>query len=207
MSSARVCRQWFSDRLLRALSHYGLVGLDPSPALEDALLRIFVAQQRREEQLPIVVALLEGPLSSTGLRETLDRFIESTRRRYPAIAGLARGVRYSRFDRPLIDRSRAEVSATMKQLAAGLLESTDERPELMDQLVACALPLRPILAEENLLADTESPGPLLAVLTRRYYKIRALRARAGRAGRPGRRVPRRVRPRRPHRARRRGPGP
>ena len=166
--------QWFSDRLLRALSHYGLVGLDPSPALEDALLRIFVAQQRREEQLPIVVALLEGPLSSTGLRETLDRFIESTRRRYPAIAGLARGVRYSRFDRPLIDRSRAEVSATMKQLAAGLLESTDERPELMDQLVDCALPLRPILAEENLLADTESPGPLLAVLTRRYYKIRAL---------------------------------
>ena len=168
--------QWFNDRLLRALSHYGVAGLDPSPALEDALLRIFVAQQRREEQLPIVVALLEGPLSSTGLRETLDRVIESTRRRYPAISGLARGVRYSRFDRPLIDRARSEVSATMKNLAAELLESTDERPERMDQLVACALPLGPILAEEGLLADTASPGPLLAVLTRRYYKIRDLRS-------------------------------
>ena len=168
--------QWFNDRLLRALAHYGVAGLDPSPALEDALLRIFVAQQRREEQLPIVVALLEGPLSSTGLRETLDRVIDSTRRRYPAISGLARGVRYSRFDRPLIDRARSEVSATMKDLAAELLESTDERPERMDQLVACALPLGPILAEEGLLPDAVSPGPLLAVLTRRYYKIRALRS-------------------------------
>ena len=168
--------QWFNDRLLRALAHYGVAGLDPSRALEDALLRIFVAQQRREEQLPIVVALLEGPLASTGLRETLDRVIESTRRRHPTIASLARGVRYSRFDRPLIDRARAEVSATMKQLAAGLLESTDPLPEQMDQLVACGLPLGPILAEEGLLADTESPGRLLAVLTRRYYKIRALRA-------------------------------
>ena len=33
---------------------------------------------------------------------------------------------------------------------------------------------RPILVEENLLAGTAAPGPLLAVLTRRYYKIRSL---------------------------------
>ncbi len=198
--------QWFNDRLLRALAHYGVAGLDPSPALEDALLRIFVAQQRREEQLPIVVALLEGPLSSTGLRETLDRVIDSTRRRYPAISGLARGVRYSRFDRPLIDRARSEVSATMKDLAAELLESTDERPERMDQLVACALPLGPILAEDG-------PAPRRGVA--RPSSGRADPAvlqdprpafRAGRASRPGRRVSRRVRPRRPHGARRRGPG-
>ena len=36
-------------------------------------------------QIPIAVALLEGPLASTGLRETLDRVIESTRRRHPTI--------------------------------------------------------------------------------------------------------------------------
>ena len=75
--------------------------------LAEALLRIFVAQQRRDEQLEIVVNLLEGPLSSDGLRETLDRLIDATRRRHPAIASLARGVRYSRFDRPLIDRARS----------------------------------------------------------------------------------------------------
>ena len=168
--------QWFSDRLLRALAHYGVTDLDPSPALEEALLRIFIAQQRREEQLPIVVALLEGPLPSTGLRETLDRLIEATRRRHPAIAGLARGVRYSRFDRPLIDRTRAEVYAEMKELAAGVLVDRPTRQaEQMDRLVECALPLSPILAEEDLLADTPTrPARCCAVLTRRYYKIRAL---------------------------------
>ena len=166
--------EWFSDRLRRGLAHYGLSDLDPSPALEEALLRIFVSQQRREEQLPLVVALLEGPLASAGLRETLDHVIEATRRRHPALASLARGVRYSRFDRPLIDRSRAEVSATMKQLAAGVLDATDAQAEQMDHLVESALPLSPILAQENLLAGSDSPGPLLAVLTRRYYKIRAL---------------------------------
>ncbi|MET0727487.1 MAG: carboxyl transferase domain-containing protein [Acidimicrobiales bacterium] len=165
---------WFGDRLRRAVAHYGVSVLTPSTELTDALRRIFVAQQRRDEQLSIVVTLLEGPLPPHGLRETLDRMIVSTQRRYPAIASLARGVRYSRFDRPHIDRARAEVFAAIKELAARLLDSADEQPELMDQLVACPLPLRPVLAEENMLVDTESPGALLAVLTRRYYRIRAL---------------------------------
>ena len=167
---------WFSDRLLRALAHYGVSDLTPSVELTDALRRIFIAQQRRSDQLSVVVALLEGPLPSAGLREALDRMIEATRRRYPAIASLARGVRYSRFDRPHIERARAEVSATMTQLAAGLVEPNDEQPELMEQLVACPQPLRHLLAQEHLFAATESPGALLAVLTRRYYKIRDLRS-------------------------------
>ena len=167
---------WFSDRLLKALAHYGVIDLTPNDALTSALRRIFIAQQRRSEQLDIIVSLLEGPLPSDGLRETLDRVIESTRRRYPSITSLARGARYSRFDRPHIDRARAEVSATMRELAAELAGSAGERPDLVEQLVAFPLPLRPVLAEEHLFADTESPGALLAVLTRRYYKIRDLRS-------------------------------
>ena len=46
----------------------------------------------------------------------------------------------------------------------------------MEQLVACPQPLRHLLAQEHLFAATESPGALLAVLTRRYYKIRDLRS-------------------------------
>ncbi len=174
---------WFSDRLVRALAHYGVTDLTPRPALTDALRRIFIAQQRRSEQVAIVVALLEGPLPVDGLRETLDRLIEATRRRYPSITSLARGVRYGRFDRPHIDRARADVSVLMKELAAALVASDHERPELGEQLVACPQPLRPVLAEEHLFADTESPGALLAVLTRRYYKIRDLASvRVERAG-------------------------
>ena len=62
----------------------------------------------------------------------------------------------------------------MKRLAAGLTDAGDDRAAMIDELVACPWPLVPILADDNLLAACESPGPLLEVLTRRYYKIRDL---------------------------------
>ena len=164
--------EWFTERLRRALAHYGVTALEPGPDLEDALLRIFVAHLRRDELVPMIMTLLEGDLPTSGLRETLDRLIEATQRRFPAIASLSRAVRYSRFDRPHIERTRADVSATMQQLSRGLTASTPA--EEVERLVNCPLPLVPILAEANLLADTASPGALLAVLTRRYYRIRAL---------------------------------
>ena len=163
---------WFTERLRRAIAHYGVTDLEPSPQLEETMMRIFIAQQRRDEVLPIIVELLEGDLPSTARRETLDRLIEATQRRYPAIAGLSRAVRYTRFDRPHIERTHAEVSAMMTQLAAELVESGTT--EQADRLVACPLPLVPILADSNLLAAVEAPGALLAVLSRRYYRIRAL---------------------------------
>ena len=152
---------WFRDRLLRALAHYGVHELEPSDELEEALLRIFIAQQRRDEQLPIVVALLESAASAA------DRAAGDAR---PADRGDPAAVpgdrqpgreasATSRFDRPHIDRARAEVVATMQQLA-GELARLDRRPARRDwtELVACPLPLGPILAEDDLLADTESPG-------------------------------------------------
>ncbi len=177
---------WFGDALLRALAHYGVTRLDHSAELEESLLRIYCAQQRRAEQLPIVMALLDDQLDppvSTAvgddetdnmLRGTLDRLIASTQRRYPAIAGMSRTVRHRRFDQPLVDRSSAEVAASMQRLAASLSDAGDDRAAMIDELVACPWPLVPILADDNLLAASQSPGPLLEVLTRRYYKIRDL---------------------------------
>ena len=49
---------WFEDRLRRALGQYGVTSLEPGPALEEALLRIFLAQQRRPEQEPVITGLL-----------------------------------------------------------------------------------------------------------------------------------------------------
>ena len=37
---------WYVERLLRALGHYRVTSLDPSPDLERALLRMFTSQQR-----------------------------------------------------------------------------------------------------------------------------------------------------------------
>ena len=63
----------------------------------------------------------------------------------------------------------------MRSLAAGIADPDVEQSQL-DELVAGPLQLLPILAEDNLLATTPTPGPLLEVLTRRYYKIRDLGA-------------------------------
>ena len=139
---------------------------------------MFVAQQRRDSQLPIVTTLLDELAAADGdddfaLRETLDRLIDATRRRFPGVASMSRTVRHRRFDRPHIDRARAEVSSTMRALATGLAGPTVDQDRL-DELVASPLPLVPILAHEGLLAGTPTPGPLLEVLTRRYYKIREL---------------------------------
>jgi acetyl/propionyl-CoA carboxylase alpha subunit/acetyl-CoA carboxylase carboxyltransferase component len=178
---------WFVDRLQRALAHYGVTDLEPSPQLVDALVGIYRSQKRRDEQLPLVTRVLDGLMQSatllgpTGepdaeLRVTLDRLIEATRRRYPALASLARTVRHRRYDRPHIIRARDEVYAEMKQLADHLVGSgAIEDPDELEPLVSCPLPLLPILAEHNALANATSQGPLLDVLTRRYYKIRNLR--------------------------------
>ncbi len=96
---------WFVDRLSRAVAplRHRRRSIRPTNSAA-SLLRIFVAQQRRDEQVPVVMALLdrqESPIP--GLRETLDRLIEATRRRHPSIASMSRAVRYSLFDRPVID--------------------------------------------------------------------------------------------------------
>jgi acetyl-CoA carboxylase carboxyltransferase component/biotin carboxyl carrier protein len=164
----------FRERLERAVGHYGVDDLEPSDELVDAMLRIVVSQQRRAEQIPIVTALLERQVAADGLRETLDRLIESARRRHPGVSSMARAVRHRLIDLPHIERSRAEVSSTMQQLAGEIVGDDGGRPELVDRLVACPLPLMPLFAGEGLLGGTTSPGPLLEVLTRRYYKIRPL---------------------------------
>ena len=172
---------WYADRLRRAVNHYGVEELLPGAPLEAALLRLFIAQQRQDEQVPVVLALLDdlAAKASDGdprLRETLDRLIEATRRRFPAVAAAARTVRHRRFDRPYVERVQAQVSTRMRHLAAAVAGHKPEDADraAVDELVACPLPLVPIFAEDQLLSGTDEPGTLLEVLTRRYYKIREL---------------------------------
>ena len=173
--------EWYADRLRRALRRYGVTELQPGPSLEAALLRLFIAQQRQDEQVPVVLAVLDDLAAKTPdedprLRETLDRLIEATRRRFPAVAAAARTVRHRRFDRPYVERAQAEVSTRMRELAAAVAGHKPDAADrsAVDALVGCPLPLVPIFAEDQLLSGTDEPGALLEVLTRRYYKIRDL---------------------------------
>ena len=140
---------WFAERLRRALAHYRVDDLTQCDELQDALMRIFIAQQRRADQAAVVFALLEDRLAGrahpadppTRLRETLDRVIESTQRRHPAVAGMARGVRHRLFDRPLIEHHRDEVSAEMRDRILTLVGDGDDAGAAFGDLVACPMPL------------------------------------------------------------------
>jgi acetyl/propionyl-CoA carboxylase alpha subunit/acetyl-CoA carboxylase carboxyltransferase component len=175
----------FRARLSRALLHYGVGSLESGPALEEAVFRIFLAQQRTADQLPVILALLDrwltaGQLPSGPLRdelaEVLDRLIVATQLRYPAVGDVARAVRFRYFEKPLVQQARQEVVEQAERLLAELAASggTAGSPEDMERvqaLVASPEPLIRLLAQ-RLTAPTPEPDPVLEVLTRRYYRRR-----------------------------------
>ncbi len=172
----------FRERLLDALAHYGITSLERSPHLEAAAFRIHLAAQRRQEQIPVITALLERRLDHCGepdeldaVRDTLDRVIASSQSRYPSIGNLARSVRHRCVDRPILDVARRaaedDVHDTLEELLA-----TPHDPAIVTRLVASPMPITPLISRTDafsLSADTSAA--LAEVLTRRYYKIRALR--------------------------------
>src|SRR4051812_18508969 len=174
----------FRGRLSRALLHYGVSSPEPGPALEEAVFRIFLAQQRTGDQLPVVLALLDRWLTAeelpTGalrdeLAEVLDRLIVATQLRYPSVGDVARAVRFRYFERPLVQQARQEVVEQAERLLAELTESAGgpEDMERVQALVASPEPLIQLLAQRL----TSPPGgldPVLEVLTRRYYRRRSL---------------------------------
>ena len=172
----------FRERLQRALVHYGVDDLARSPQLEDSLYWAFHAQQRAPAQLETVLTLLDHRIDAEaledGLREklrgTLDRLIVATQLRYPDIGELARSIRYRWFDQGVIQRAAEATQAEMRTHLALLDRARPgERQVHLDALVASTQPLVGLLVERG---DLDGMGlePMLEVLTRRYYKIRAL---------------------------------
>jgi acetyl/propionyl-CoA carboxylase alpha subunit/acetyl-CoA carboxylase carboxyltransferase component len=174
----------FRTRLSRVLGHYGVADLGPSPLLEEAVYRVFLAQQRATDQIPVVTALLERWLMegavSTGpardeIGEVLERLIVATQLRYPTVGDLARGIRFRLFDQPLIAAAREEVYAGVREH----LRHLDDHPEAADYaerveaMAASAEPLIRLLAA-RIGRSSSGSEPMLEVLTRRYYKVRGL---------------------------------
>jgi acetyl/propionyl-CoA carboxylase alpha subunit/acetyl-CoA carboxylase carboxyltransferase component len=173
----------FRDKLRRALAHHGVEDLDRTPALEEALFRIHIAQQRITEAVPAVVALLERRLQAGAptddvlaaeLRETLDRLILATQVRQPVIGDLSRRTRYRCFDQPRLTARREAVHAeVLEQLAALAAGPEDEqRAVLMRSLIDASEPLLPLLEDPSVTDATLLA--MLEVLTRRYYRTRDL---------------------------------
>ena len=174
----------FRSRLAAVLKHYGVTDLEPSPALEEAVYRVFLAQERTADQVPIVTGLLERwrnavPGFTADMRqaaaEVVERLVVATRLRYPVVGDLARSIRYEAYERPLIEAARVDVYADVReqlqQLAAG--PGPVEYAERIQALVDSPEPLIRLLAEQ-LTSNGPGLGAMLEAMTRRYYRIRAL---------------------------------
>src|SRR6516165_3719766 len=116
----------FRIKLRRTLAHYGVDGLEPSPGLDPALYRIFLAHRRAAGYVPVVSELLQwrlqhpGSLPGTGrdhYRQVISQLVSATQLRYPGVGDLARQVRYRCFDAPLITAERARA---LRQVRAEL---------------------------------------------------------------------------------------
>ena len=173
----------FVARLGRALAHYGVHELERGPELEEAVYRIFLAHQRAPSQVPAVMALLDQRLLHAEalpeplrdeFHETLDRLIAAAQVRYPVVGELARSVRFRVFDRPVIEDARARVVAAAREQLRYLAAHPDARDhaERIEALVASPEPLIRLLGER--IGGQAGDGPLLELLTRRYYRIVAL---------------------------------
>ncbi|MDQ3356108.1 MAG: fused acetyl/propionyl-CoA carboxylase subunit alpha/methylmalonyl-CoA decarboxylase subunit alpha, partial [Actinomycetota bacterium] len=173
----------FRARLARALARYGVHDLERGPELEEAIYRIFLAHQRAPSQAPAVMALLDRRLQYAdalpeplrdAFHETLDRLIVAAQLRYPVVGELARSVRFRLFDQPVIEQARERVFAAVREQVS-LLAAHPEAPdyaERMEALVDTPQPIIRLLAERT--GAAHGHEPMLELLTRRYYKIRAL---------------------------------
>ena len=174
----------FRTRLSRVLRHYGVADLERGPELEEAVYRVFLAQQGAADQIPVIAALLERWLvegeASTGpardeMREVLDRLIVATQLRYPTVGDLARSIRFRFFDDPLIQAARELVYAGVREQLQYLdaHQGSADYAQRIETLTASPEPLIRLLAQ-RIGRDGSGLEPMLEVLTRRYYKIREL---------------------------------
>ncbi len=174
----------FADNLRRALSHYGINTLARTPELEDRLYWLVRSQQRAPTQIPVVLSLLDrlderagepAASASDDLRLILDRVHAAARHRHPAVADLAREVRFRFFDHPLMERAREAVFEEARAHLDSLEQHPDDhREEHMTALVDCPQPVHHLLASRFPDASAAMSAVMLSVLTRRYYRTRNL---------------------------------
>jgi len=169
----------FVDQLGRALAHYGVPDLDRTPALEDAVFRVFLAQQRVATDVQVILAVLDRWIGepapedavAAAARSQLERLVRATQRRFPAVSDVARSVRFRWFDQPQVDAEREQVLAGVAGEVADLAAHPNA-PDYAERIAAlAAIPERmsPTLAV-RMAQGISAHEPLLEILLRKHYR-------------------------------------
>ncbi len=167
----------FRIKLRRALAHYGVTDLGPSPDLEPALYQMFLAHRRASAHVPVVSELLHWRLrdpaslpedARDSYQQVIDQLVSATQLRHPATGDLARQVQYRCFNAPLIARERARARQQVRAELDNLSADPEARAAQIDAIVASGEPILGVFAERH-------HTVMLEVMTRRYYQIRPLR--------------------------------
>ncbi len=169
----------FRDRLLRVLRHYGVEDLERTPEMEEAVFRIFLAQQRSTPEVALASAVLgrwidEAPPAgedAVTARALLERLGRATQLRFPVIGDLARSVRFRWFDQPAVDVERSTVLADARDELEALAADGDvaDRAERIEALAAIPEQIVRFLAQ-RLERGIPVREPMLEVLARRHYR-------------------------------------
>ncbi len=167
----------FRDKLLRVLAHYGITDLERTPELEQAVFRVFLAQQHPSD-VDIAVGVLQRWLSTpppppaeeqAEARALLERLVRATQLRFAVVGDLARSVRFAWFDQPLVDDERRTV---LEGVAAEVAALTDAAAPDRDARIAAltAIPEQLVgFLRDRLVDGLPEREPLLEVLIRRHY--------------------------------------
>ncbi|MEP7368249.1 MAG: biotin carboxylase N-terminal domain-containing protein, partial [Dermatophilaceae bacterium] len=168
----------FRRRLARALTHYEVSDLERTPALEEAVFRIFLAQRAASDMVVVTTLLQQWMVEAPPVGEVanqahqvLDRLVRATQLRYPLVGDLARSARFRWFDQPVVDAERhavlAGVGAELTYLS-GHPDSADYGTRL-DVLAAIPEQIVRFLAK-RIEGDLPEREPMLEVLVRRHYR-------------------------------------
>ncbi|MBU4187799.1 MAG: ATP-grasp domain-containing protein, partial [Actinobacteria bacterium] len=169
----------FVDRLTCALAHYDVTDLDRTPGLDEAVFRIFLAQQRVAGDVQVVLAILDRWIGETApdealaasARAQLERLVRATQRRFPAVSDVARSVRFRWFDQPQVDAEREKVLARVATEVADLAAHPDAA-DYAERVAALAIVperMSPTLAA-RLVDGVCAHEPLLEILLRKHYR-------------------------------------
>ena len=170
----------FQERLGAVLRRYGVADLEHDDELEQAVFRVFVAQQRSAPDLQVVTSLLRRWLADpapeapddTRARAALDHLVRATQLRIPVVGDLARSVRFRWFDQPLVDAERQGVLGGVGDEIARIAELPEgpERDEHIDALVRIPERIASFLARRLAGPELPTSEPMLTVLAQRHYR-------------------------------------